>query len=140
MESAGQFRPMVIDKGGPTTRGAKPKYGEVKEVKIQGSDVIDKDNKVYSTKFTLPVAETTEDAGPVRIEQIGSELVDRARRERLQQYANELGCFLRTKGGSATTAVASKHLRQNVLFQVAMRNIPSFGAFVSFRWVRTYNW
>ena len=108
MESAGQFRPIIIDKGGPTTRGAKPRYGEIKQVqKVQGSDVIDKDNKVYSTKFTLPVAETTEDAGPVRIEQAGSELVDKTRRERLQQYANELVRFLRSKGGSATTAVAS---------------------------------
>ena len=90
---------MVIDKGGPTTRGAKPRYGQVKEVKeVRGSDVIDKDNKVYSTKFTLPVTETTEDTGPVRIEQPGSELVDRTRRERLQQYANELVRFLRSKG------------------------------------------
>ena len=122
---------MVIDKGGPTTRGVKPKYGEVKKVKkIQGADVIDESNKVYSTKFTLPVTETTEDAGPVRIEQPGSDLVDRTRRERLQQYANELARFLRGNGGTATTAVASKHLRQNVLFQVAMRNLPSFGAFV----------
>ena len=79
---------------------------------MQGSDVIDKDNKVYSTKFTLPVSETTEDAGPVRIEQGGSELVDRTRRERLQQYANELVRFLRTNGGTVTTAVASKHLRK----------------------------
>ena len=92
--------------------------------------MIDENNKVYSTKFALPVTETTEDAGPVRIEQPGSELVDRTRRERLQQYANELVRFLRSKGGTATTAAASKHLRRNVLFQVAMRNLPNFGAFI----------
>ena len=100
MDRSGQLRPIIIDKGGPTTRGMKPRYGEVKKVKkIQGADVIDENNKVYSTKFTLPVSETTEDAGPVRIEQPGSEVVDRTRRERLQQYANELVRFLRRTGG-----------------------------------------
>ena len=66
----------------------------------------------------------------MRIEQPGSELVDRTRRERLQHYANELVRFLRTRKGTSTTAAASQHLRRNVLFQVAMRNIPSFGAFI----------
>ena len=91
---------------------------------------MDESGKTYSTKFTLPVAETSEDAGPVRIEQGGSELIDRTRRERLQPFADEMVRYLRGKGGEVTTATASKHLRQNVLFQVAMRNLPSFGAFI----------
>ena len=128
LERAGKFRPIVIDKGGPTSRGVKPRYGEIKTVKeIQGADVIDQNNKVYSTKFVLPVSETTEDAGPTRIERGGSELVDRTRRERLRPYADELIRFLRRRGGSVTAAVAAKHLRQNPLFQVAMRSLPNFG-------------
>ena len=80
------------------------------------------------TKLTKPVAEATEDAGPVRIEMKGSELTDRIRRERLQPYADVLVRFLQSKGGEITTAAASKHLRQQQGFQVVMRNVPTFGA------------
>ena len=82
------------------------------------------------TKLVKPVAEKTADAGPVRIEQGGSELINRTRRERLQPFADELVRFLRSKGGEMTSANASKHLRQNPAFQVAMRNVPTFGAFI----------
>ena len=42
----------------------------------------------------------------------------------------ELVRSLRTKNGEVTTATASKHLRQDPAFATAMRNIPSFGAFI----------
>ena len=82
------------------------------------------------TKLVKPVAETTADAGPVRIEMRGSELADRTRRERLQPLADEPASFLQSKGGEVTSANASKHLRQNPAFQVAMRNLPTFGTFI----------
>ena len=113
-------------------RGFKPRFGDVKQVKeLQGAEVVDSADKDYLTKFVQPVAETTEDAGPVRIEQRGSELIDSTCRARLQRFADEIIRFLRkTKGGEVTTATASKHLRQNPAFAAAMNNLPSFGAFI----------
>ena len=66
----------------------------------------------------------------MRIEQQGSKLIDDTRRERLQQFADELVRFLRGKNGEVATATASKHLRQDPAFATAMRNIPSFGALI----------
>ena len=68
--------------------------------------------------------------GPVRIEQQGSTLIDNTRRERLQSFADKLVRFLRTKNGEVTSATASKYLRQDPAFAAAMRNVPSFGAFI----------
>ena len=82
------------------------------------------------TKFELPVSDTTNDAGPRKIEQRGSQLTDATRRERLQPYANELISFLRRKGAAVTTATASKHLREQQGFTAAMGNVPSFSAFI----------
>ena len=130
LEEAGQFRPME-GTSGVKTRGFKPRYGLVKDVKeVQGANVVDSADKDYLTKFVQPVKETTNDAGPVRIEQGGSELIDRTRRERLEPFAQELVRFLKSKGGEVTSAVASKHLRQNPAFQIAMRNVPTFGVFI----------
>ena len=112
-------------------RGFKPTFGEVKRVReVRGTEVVDDRGREYLTNLVKPVAETTADARPVRIEQGGSELINRTRRERLQPFADELARFLRSKGGEITTATARKHLRQQPGFQVAMRNLPSFGAFV----------
>ena len=103
----------------------------MKEVKeVLGAEVVDEKGRKYLTKLVKPVKETTEDAGPVRVEQPGSELIYSTRRARLQPFADELVRFLRSKGGKVTTATASKHLRQNPAFQIAMRNVPSFGAFL----------
>ena len=66
----------------------------------------------------------------MRIEQQGSTLIDNTRRERLQSFADKLVRFLRTKNGEVTSATASKYLRQDPAFAAAMRNTPSFGAFV----------
>ena len=66
----------------------------------------------------------------MRIEQGGSELIDATLRQRLEPFAQELARFLQSKGGEVTTATASKHLRQNPAFQIAMRNVPTFGAFI----------
>ena len=66
----------------------------------------------------------------MRIEQQGSKLIDDTRRERLQQFADKLVRFLRTKNGEVTSATASKYLRQDPAFAAAMRNVPSFGAFI----------
>ena len=130
LEETGQFRPMVGTTG-VKTRGFKPRFGEVKQVKaVDGAEVLDSADKDYLTKFVQPVSETTNDAGPVRIEQGGSELIDATRRQRLEPFAQELVRFLQSKGGEVTTATASKHLRQNPAFQIAMRNVPTFGAFI----------
>ena len=66
----------------------------------------------------------------MRIEQPRSEQTDAIRRQRLKPFAQELVRFLQSKGGEVTTATASKHLRQNPAFQIAMRNVPTFGAFI----------
>ena len=131
LEETKQFRPEQ-DKGEKFhRRGFKPTFGQVKQVKeVLGPNVVDAEGRDYLTKLVKPVRETTNDAGPVRIEQGGSALTDNTRRERLQTFADELVRFLRSKGGKVTTATASKHLRQNPAFQIAMRNVPSFGAFV----------
>jgi len=130
IEDAGQFRGME-DMGGKFTRGFKPRYGEVRQVQeVQGATVVDTKGKDHLTKFVLPVSDTTNDAGPRRIEQRGSQLTDATRRERLQPYANELISFLRRQGKAVTAATASKHLREQAGFTAAMGNVPSFGAFI----------
>ena len=130
LEETGKFRGMV-DMGGKFTRGFKPRYGEVRQVKeVQGATVVDTKGKDHLTKFVLPVSDTTNDAGPRRIEQRGSQLTDATRRARLQPYANELITFLRRQGHAVTAATASKHLREQPGFTAAMRNVPSFGAFI----------
>ena len=130
LEDAGQFRGME-DMGGKFTRGFKPRFGEVRQVKeIDGAVVVDDKRKDHLTKFVLPVSDTTNDAGPRRIEQRGSQLTDATRRGRLQPYANELISFLRRKGAAVTAATASKHLREQPGFTAAMGNVPSFGAFI----------
>ena len=97
LEEAGNFRAME-DRGGKFTRGFKPRFGEVKQVKeLQDAEVVDLAGKDYLTKFVQPIAESTEDAGPVRIEQRGSELIDSTRRSCLQSFADELIRFVRTK-------------------------------------------
>ena len=119
------------DMGGRFTRGFKPRFGEVRQVKqIEGALVLDNKDKDHLTKFVLPVRDVTNDAGPRRIERRGSVLTDATRRERLQPYANELINFLRRQGGPVTTATASKHLREQPGFTAAMANVPSFGAFI----------
>ena len=97
---------------------------------IDGAVVVDAKGKDHLTKFVLPVSDTTNDAGPRRLEQRGSHLTDATRRERLQPYANELISFLRRKGAAVTAATASKHLREQPGFTAAMGNVPSFGAFI----------
>ena len=66
----------------------------------------------------------------MRIEQQGSRLIDDTRKERLQVFADKLVRFLRTKNGEVTSSTASKYLRQDPAFAAAMRNVPSFGAFI----------
>jgi hypothetical protein len=130
IEETGQFRGME-DMGGKFTRGFKPKFGEVRQVKeVQGATVVDDKGKDHLTKFVLPVADTTNDAGPRKIEQRGSQLTDATRRARLQPYATELINFLRRQGKAVTTTTASKHLRKQQGFTAAMNNVPSFGAFI----------
>jgi hypothetical protein len=130
IQDVGQFRGME-DMGGKFTRGFKPRFGEVRKVKeIDGAVVVDDKGKEHLTKFVLPVSDTTNDAGPRKIEQRGSQLTDATRRTRLQPYADELVNFLRRKGAAVTTATASKHLREQQGFTTAMNNVPSFGAFI----------
>ena len=130
IQETGQFRVME-DMGGNFTRGFKPRFGEVRQVReIQGATVVDDKGKDHLTKFVLPIAETTNDGGPRRIEQRGSQLMDATRRARLQPYADELIRFLRQKGQAVTSATASKHLREQPGFTAAMNNVPSFGAFI----------
>ncbi len=131
LEETKQFRGME-DMGGKFTRGFKPRFGEVRQVKeVQGATVLDDTGKDHLTKLVLPVTETTNDAGPRKIEQRGSQLTDATRRTRLQPYADELVRYLRRLGHSVTTATASKHLRETQPgFMAAMNNVPSFGAFI----------
>lgn len=76
IENAGQFR-IMEDMGGKFTRGFKPRFGEVRQVKeMQGAVVVDNKDKDHLTKFVLPVEDTTNDAGPRRIEQRGSALTE----------------------------------------------------------------
>ena len=63
------------ERGGIRTRGFTPRFlGEVKQVKeVQGTEVADGRGIYYLTKCVQPVSESTEDAGPKRIELRGSE-------------------------------------------------------------------
>ena len=97
---------------------------------VQGATVVDDKGKDHLTKFVLPVSDTTNDAGPRRIEQRGSQLTDATRRARPQPYATELVNYLRRKGAAVTAATASKYLREQPGFTAAMGNVPSFGAFI----------
>ena len=98
LEEAKQFRPEQ-DRGEKINRrGFKPTFGQVKQVKeVLGPNVVDADGRDYLTKLVKPVRETTDDAGPVRIEQRGNALIDNTRRERLQPFADELVRFIKTK-------------------------------------------
>ena len=49
---------------------------------IEGAAVVNNKGKDHFTKFVLPVSDTTNDAGPRRLEQRGSALNDGTRRER----------------------------------------------------------
>ena len=132
IEDAGQFR-IMEDTGGKFTRGFKPRFGEIRQVQqISGAIVEDTKNQDHLTKFVLPVKDATSDAGPRRMEQRGSALTDATRRSRLQPFANELIRFIRSnRVVSVTAATASKHLRETMPgFAAAMRNVPSFGAFI----------
>ena len=72
LEEAGQFRPELQDRGAVGARGFKPTFGEVKQVReVRGAEVVDDRGRDYLTKLVKPVAEATEDAGPVRIELTG---------------------------------------------------------------------
>ena len=95
LENAGQFRAEEPNKQGiRARRGFKPTFGDLKTVKeVQQAEVTDETGKRYLTKLVRPIAETTNDTGPVRIEQQGSVLIDNTRRERLQSFANELVKF-----------------------------------------------
>lgn len=132
IEDAGRFR-IMENKGGNFTRGFKPRFGEIREVQqISGAIVEDTKNKTHLTKFVLPVKDTTSDTGPRRIEQKGSALTDATRKSRLQPFADELIRFIQNKeGASVSASAASKHLRETMPeFAAAMRNVPSFGAFI----------
>ena len=130
LEDTGQFRVMEST-GGKFTRGFKPEFGEVRKVQdIQGAVVIDDQNKDHLTKFVLPVSETTEDAGPRRIEQKGSAIVDNTRRARLKPFAEKLVELLRRRRGAVAAATASKFLGEQRGFREAMAGVPSFGALV----------
>ena len=55
LEDAGQFRGME-DMGGKFTRGFKPRYGEVRQVKeVQGATVVDAKGKDHLKKLVLQV-------------------------------------------------------------------------------------
>ena len=99
---------------------------------LQGPLVTDDQNKDHVTKFVLPVSETTEDAGPRRIEQKGSVVVvvDNTRRARLKPFAEKLVELLRRRRGPVTAASASKFLGEQRGFREAMGGVPSFSAFV----------
>ena len=97
---------------------------------VQGATVVDTKGKDHLTKFVLPVSDTTNDAGPRRIEQRGSQLTDATRKQRLQPYANELIRLIRSKGTAVTAATASEYLREQQGFTAAMGNVPSFSAFI----------
>ena len=56
----------------------------------------------------------------MHIELKGSELVGSTRRAHLQPFAADLVRFVETNGSEITSATASKHLRQNPAFRVAM--------------------
>ena len=130
INEAGQFR-IMNSMGGKFTRGFKPKFGEVRQVKeVVGNTVQDTKGDEHLTKFVLPISETTSDIGPRRVEQRGSVLTDDTRRARLRPYADKLVSFLQLQGKAVTTATASKYLREQPGFTAAMNNVPSFGAFV----------
>ena len=95
LEETGQFRGME-DMGRKCSRGFKPRFGEVRQLQeVQDAMVVDDRGKDHLNKFALPVADTTNNAGPRRIEQRGSQLTDATRRARLQPDASELVDFLR---------------------------------------------
>ena len=131
LEDTGQFRVMEST-GGKFTRGFKPKFGEVRKVQdIQGPLVRDDQNKDHLTKLVLPASETTEDAGPRRIERTGSAIVDSTGRARLRPFAEELVELLRRRTGAVTAATASKFFGEQKGFREAMAGIPSFGALLN---------
>ena len=73
LDDAGSFR-VVVPKTMHFSRGFKPRWSEEvhRVADVSGHVVTDDRGHTYKTKFVQPVADSTDDAGPVRMEMRGS--------------------------------------------------------------------
>ena len=114
LEEAGSFR-VLIPRAQHFSRGFKPRWSqEVHRVaNVDGHVVTDEKGEQHKTKFAQAVADSTNDAGPVRMERGGSEQTSRKQRSILSDLANDvidkfkegstislarIGVFLNTRG------------------------------------------
>ena len=120
LEEIGQFRAMT-SRGGAFTRGFKPRYeGALRQVgEVKGPRVTDESGNSFLTKFVLPVREATDDAGPVRIEQRGSNQTKEKQIRILKPFADGLARVLEM--GRPVTATRALTLLQGVRGAVAWR-------------------
>ena len=117
LEEIGQFRAMT-SRGGAFTRGFKPRYeGALRRVgEVKGPRVTDESGNSFLTKFVLPVREATDDAGPVRIEQRGSNQTKEKQIRILKPFADGLARVLEM--GRPVTAMRALTLLQSARGQL----------------------
>lgn len=91
LREAGHFR-VLISQPTPFVRGHKPRWSEkVHTVDTVTFDkVTDTEGNTFKTKFVLPVADRTDDAGPRRMERGGSEQTDLRRMRILNSFADRV--------------------------------------------------
>lgn len=91
LEDKGSFR-VSIPKAAHFSRGFKPSWSqEVYKVDtVDGHTVTDDRGKTFKTKFTQPIADATDDAGPVAMESRSSKQTTDKQRLLLQDFADRV--------------------------------------------------
>lgn len=91
LREAGYFR-VLLDRPMNFARGFKPKWSTKvhRVVTVDFDVVIDEDGRKYKTKFALPVAASSREDAPVRLEGGGSEQTEAKRRRLLGELANQV--------------------------------------------------
>ena len=130
LTSDGAFRTLVP--GSQFKRRDQPRYNnEVHRVTSQVGNVTkDENGDIHLSKLLLPVPSTSQSVETMQFARGGSARIEAAKKQTLQPYADALIARLQELGRSMTTADASKFLRTKPGFEVAIRNVSTFGEFV----------
>ena len=107
LEDKGSFR-VAIPKAVHFSRGFKPSWSQEvhKVVTVDGHVVTDDQGKTFKTKFTQPIADATNDAGPVAMESRSSQQTTDKQRLLLQDFADRVVERFRTGNTVPLSVVA----------------------------------
>ena len=130
LTNEGAFRTLVP--GSQFKRRDQPRYSnDVHNVISQVGNVTkDEKGEIHLSKLLLPVPATSQTTETMQFARGGSARIEAAKKQSLQPHADALVARLQELGRSMTTADASKFLRTKPGFNVAIRNVSTFGEFV----------